>query len=123
MSNRSTNDYNSRSTGGWVTTNRRVTVSRRAANNLTDADFAKQLTDIIDDAIRIADERSITRLLNNKDKIEKFCNKNTSDGRRLQTKVLALHTELRECILHDLGENRRAQKSYTQSAEYYISAI
>ena len=60
--------------------------TRRASNNLSDEDYLKQLRKIIADAITSPDTNSVTKLLNAKEKIEKFCLKTTSEGRKLQKK-------------------------------------
>ena len=61
--------------------------TRRASNNLSDEDYFKQLRKIIADAITSPDTNSVTKLLNAKGKIEKFCSKDTREGHKLQNKV------------------------------------
>ena len=123
MTNRLTN--NSRSTrtnnGPWKPIHTAWTgPTRRASNNLSDEDYCKQLKKIITDAITSPDTNSVTKLLNAKGKIEKFCSKNTPEGRKLQYKVKELHAVLRDGILEDIYDPRKGPK---QHAGEYITTI
>ena len=114
MTNRLTN--NSRSTGTWQPLQ---PARRRASNNLTDTEFEQKLRDIITEAIKNPDTSSITKLLNAKDKIDNFCRKPTTEGRRLCSKVQQLHRVLRDGILEDIYELPQGR----QPADEYITTI
>ena len=128
MANRLTNNSRSTRTNNGPTNNgpwRPVHPAwsgptRRASNNLSDEDYFKQLRKIIADAITSPDTNSVTKLLNAKGKIEKFCSKNTTEGRKLQYKVKDLHAVLRDGILEDIYDPR---KGPFQNAGEYITTI
>ena len=128
MTNRLTNNSRSTRTNNGPTNNgpwRPVHPAwsgptRRASNNLSDEDYFKQLRKIIADAITSPDTNSVTKLLNAKGKIEKFCSKDTREGRKLQNKVKELHKILRNGILVDIYDPRKGQ---FQNAGEYITTI